>query len=321
MRSGPPGVKANPEMDRGRTEPGRRLLAGRAHRSGGWRTASAATCGEAPQAIRAWLAQGGSCLAGAREAERNQRGACRLDLQGFVVSPLDRCRACELPSHLNTFRTRLNRLRIRYVVESAGRLPIPMTLVIVRNRPLAEGSCRTMVIKTGTKDWAVPACYAGAETCGGVMIRGPYPGNGTRSSVHYLDSGGSGRAGFTRAGLGRGWIPFAWIGPGWVQPEGLACRGRGDRDDEDENELAELRRSAHSRFLGGRAQMAAAALAAGAAVGPAGHRVPGRPPASRSTRPCALSRPASLTCTASAKSPANLSQHGAHSSATSTDSL
>lgn len=59
-----------------------------------------------------------------------------------------------------------------------------------------------MVIKTGTKSWAVPACYAGAETCGGVMIRGPYPGNGTRSSVHYLDSGGSGRAGFTRAGLG-----------------------------------------------------------------------------------------------------------------------
>jgi len=34
------------------------------------------------------------------------------------------------------------------------------------------------------------------------MIRGPYSGNGTRSSVHYPDSARSGRAEFTRAGPG-----------------------------------------------------------------------------------------------------------------------
>ena len=31
---------------------------------------------------------------------------------------------------------------------------------------------------------------AGAETCGGVMVRGPKSGNGTRSPVYYLDSAG-----------------------------------------------------------------------------------------------------------------------------------
>jgi Conjugative transposon protein TcpC len=156
--------------------------------------ASAATSGEAAPAARPWLAL----------VRRNETSGVPASsaCESLTVSPLDRPGTRGLPSLLDTFRTRLNRLRIRYVLESAGRLPIPMTLVIVRNRPLTEGSCRTMGIKTGTKGWAVPACYAGAETCGGVMFRGPYSGNGTRSSVHYPDSGRSSRAGHARAGLG-----------------------------------------------------------------------------------------------------------------------
>src|SRR5438105_11332632 len=50
-------------------------------------------------------------------------------------------------------------------------------------------SWRTMDREAGTKGTAVPG-PAGAETCGGVMVRGPTSGNGTRSSVYYLDSAG-----------------------------------------------------------------------------------------------------------------------------------
>jgi Conjugative transposon protein TcpC len=45
------------------------------------------------------------------------------------------------------------------------------------------------------------------------MIRGPYSGNGTRSSVYYPDSGRSGRAEFTRAGLGSAGSDSERFGP------------------------------------------------------------------------------------------------------------
>jgi hypothetical protein len=48
-------------------------------------------------------------------------------------------------------------------------------------------SWRTMDREAGTEGTAAPGS-AGAGTCGGVMVRGPKSGNGTRSSVHYLDS-------------------------------------------------------------------------------------------------------------------------------------
>ena len=43
--------------------------------------------------------------------------------------------------------------------------------------------------EAGTKRMAALGC-AGAKTCGGVMVRGPKSGNGTRSPVYYLDSAG-----------------------------------------------------------------------------------------------------------------------------------
>src|SRR2546429_2481467 len=50
-----------------------------------------------------------------------------------------------------------------------------------------ETSCRTMDREASTKGTAVTG-ISGAGTCGGVMVRGPKSGNGTRSPVHYLDS-------------------------------------------------------------------------------------------------------------------------------------
>src|SRR5262249_38189328 len=50
-------------------------------------------------------------------------------------------------------------------------------------------SWRTMDREAGTKGTAAPG-FSGAEKCGGVMVRGPKSGNGTQSSVHYLDSAG-----------------------------------------------------------------------------------------------------------------------------------
>ncbi len=43
--------------------------------------------------------------------------------------------------------------------------------------------------EAGTKRTAALG-FASAKTCGGVMVRGPKSGNGTRSSVYYLDSAG-----------------------------------------------------------------------------------------------------------------------------------
>src|SRR5215475_2990550 len=53
----------------------------------------------------------------------------------------------------------------------------------------AGASCRTMDREASTKGTVVPG-FSGAGTCGGVMVRGPTSGNGTRSSVYYLDSAG-----------------------------------------------------------------------------------------------------------------------------------
>jgi hypothetical protein len=52
-----------------------------------------------------------------------------------------------------------------------------------------ETSWRTMDREASTKGTAAPG-HAGAGTCGGVMVRGPKSGNGTRSPVYYLDSAG-----------------------------------------------------------------------------------------------------------------------------------
>ena len=51
----------------------------------------------------------------------------------------------------------------------------------------AGTSWRTMDREASTKGTAAPR-LAGAETCGGVMIRGPKSGNGTQSSAYFLDS-------------------------------------------------------------------------------------------------------------------------------------
>ena len=66
------------------------------------------------------------------------------------------------------------------------------------------------------------------------MNRGPYPGNGTRSSAYYLDSGGSGRAEFTRAGLGPpGSGPDGFVPDGFV-PDGFGPPRLGTPRPEDE---------------------------------------------------------------------------------------
>jgi hypothetical protein len=53
----------------------------------------------------------------------------------------------------------------------------------------AEASWFTMDREVSTKGTAA-AGFAGAKTCGGVMVRGPKSGNGARSPVYYLDSTG-----------------------------------------------------------------------------------------------------------------------------------
>src|SRR5260370_19327249 len=59
--------------------------------------------------------------------------------------------------------------------------------VIGCSRFLTETSWRTMDRETGAKGRPYSALQ-GAETCGGVMVRGPNSRNGTRSSAYYLDS-------------------------------------------------------------------------------------------------------------------------------------
>src|SRR5262249_19222271 len=60
--------------------------------------------------------------------------------------------------------------------------------VFFRFRFRAATSWRTMD-EAGTKGTAAPG-FSGAEKRGGVMVRGPKSGNGTRSSVYYPDSAG-----------------------------------------------------------------------------------------------------------------------------------
>src|SRR6266568_5572900 len=74
------------------------------------------------------------------------------------------------------------RLRIRV----AGRFVHADVPVIGCIRFRTETSWRTMDREASTKGTAVPGS-TGAETCGGVMVRGPKSGNGTRSPVYYLD--------------------------------------------------------------------------------------------------------------------------------------
>ncbi len=66
-------------------------------------------------------------------------------------------------------------------------LSTQMFPVIGCSRFLTETSWRTMDRETGAKGRPYSALQ-GAETCGGVMVRGPNSGNGTRSSAYYLDS-------------------------------------------------------------------------------------------------------------------------------------
>src|SRR6266567_5630622 len=76
-------------------------------------------------------------------------------------------------------------LRIRV----AGRFVHADVPVIICIRFRTGTSWRTMDREASTKGTAVPGS-AGAGTCGGVMVRGPKSGNGTRSPVYYLDSAG-----------------------------------------------------------------------------------------------------------------------------------
>src|SRR5690242_6225808 len=74
-------------------------------------------------------------------------------------------------------------------IRVAGRFVHADVAVIGCIRFRAETSCRTMDREASTKGTAVPG-ISGAGTCGGVMVRGPTSGNGTRSSVYYLASAG-----------------------------------------------------------------------------------------------------------------------------------
>src|SRR5690349_22685796 len=74
-------------------------------------------------------------------------------------------------------------------IRVAGRFVHANVALIGRIRFRAETSCRTMDREASTKGTAVPG-FSGAGTCGGVMVRGPTSGNGTRSSVYDLDSAG-----------------------------------------------------------------------------------------------------------------------------------
>src|SRR6266550_659447 len=74
-------------------------------------------------------------------------------------------------------------------IRVAGRFVQADVPVIVRIRFRAGTSCRTMDREASTKGTAAPG-FTRTETCGGVMVRGPRSGNGTRSSVYYLDSAG-----------------------------------------------------------------------------------------------------------------------------------
>jgi hypothetical protein len=91
-----------------------------------------------------------------------------------------------------------------------------------RNQLLTEAICCTMDRIVGTRERAVPA-RAGAATCGGVMLHGPYSGYGARLSGYDSRTPLLGRAG--PAGVpGNENVPW---GSG-SQP-GRAWRGAGGR--------------------------------------------------------------------------------------------
>jgi hypothetical protein len=71
----------------------------------------------------------------------------------------------------------------------AGRFVLANVPVIGCIRFRTETYWRTMEPEASTKGTAAPG-FAGAGTCGGVMVRGPKSGNGTQSPVYYLDSAG-----------------------------------------------------------------------------------------------------------------------------------
>ena len=66
---------------------------------------------------------------------------------------------------------------------------VPVMVCIRFKTKTSWRTWRTMDREASTKGTAVPG-FAGAGTCGGVMVRGPKSGNGTRSPVYYLDSAG-----------------------------------------------------------------------------------------------------------------------------------
>ena len=74
-------------------------------------------------------------------------------------------------------------------IRVAGRFVQADVPVIGCIRFRAGTSCRTMDREASTKGTAAPG-FTRTETCGGVMVHGPKSGNGTRSSVYYLDSAG-----------------------------------------------------------------------------------------------------------------------------------
>ena len=71
-------------------------------------------------------------------------------------------------------------------IRVAGRFVQADVPVIGCIRFRTETSWRTMDREASTKGTAAPG-LTGAETCGGVMVRGPKSGNGARSPVYYLD--------------------------------------------------------------------------------------------------------------------------------------
>src|SRR6266478_3128946 len=71
-------------------------------------------------------------------------------------------------------------------IRVAGRFVRADVPVIGCIRFHTETSWRTMDREASTKGTAAPG-LAGADTCGGVMVRGPKSGNGTRSPVYYFD--------------------------------------------------------------------------------------------------------------------------------------
>src|SRR5436190_8857801 len=107
-----------------------------------------------------------------------------------INETIDRCRAVRPGRHPGEHIPKsiepsalLPRIRV------AGRFVHSDVAVIGCIRFRSETSCRTMDREASTKGTAVPG-FSGAGTCGGVMVRGPASGNGTRSSVYYLDSAG-----------------------------------------------------------------------------------------------------------------------------------